>query len=213
MKEIKIMDNIFLYTNNDIDLRISNTLSSKMMKVMIFFKIDNMKKKVMIRIWDDKNEFKDAVCKLNGYDDLPFWAVGSARNEKNEDICYIDKLSLNETRKIDYHKDTTLTDFINSIVHEFVHICHTIFCNYKYPDKYWITEGIATYLADQYPNCTCNVSKEELFGDKEVPYENYRFLYNYIFENYSYEDILELLKANDLVMEKIHDNFNFSKSI
>ena len=47
-----------------------------------------MKKKVMIRIWDDKNEFKDAVCKLNGYDDLPFWAVGSARNEKNEDMLY-----------------------------------------------------------------------------------------------------------------------------
>ena len=214
MKEIKIMDNIYLYTNNVINSKVIDDIKLKMMKeVMNFFKIDNMKKKVMIRIWDDKNEFKDAVCKLNGYDDLPFWAVGSARNEKNEDICYIDKLSLNETRKIDYHKDTTLTDFINSIVHEFVHICHTIFCNYKYPDKYWITEGIATYLSGQYPACSCNVSKEELFGDKEVPYENYRFLYNYIFENYSYEDILELLKANDLVMEKIHDNFNFSKSI
>ena len=213
MKEIKIMDNIFIYTINDIDSKLINDIKLKMMKVMNFFKISNMSKKFIIRIWNDKNEFKDAVCKLNGYDDLPFWTVRSVRNEKNEDICYIDKLSLSETRKINYHKNTTLTNFINSIVHEFVHICHTLFCNYNYPDKYWVIEGIVTYLSDQYPDCTCNVSKEELFGDKEVPYENYRFLYNYIFENYSYEDILELLKANDLVMEKICDDFDFNWSI
>ena len=88
MKEIKIIDNIYLYTNNVIDSKVIDDIKLKMMKVMNFFKIDNMKKKVMIRIWDDKNEFKDAVCKLNGYDDLPFWAVGSARNEKNEDMLY-----------------------------------------------------------------------------------------------------------------------------
>lgn len=213
MKEIKIVENVILYTNDDIDTKIIDIIRFKMLNVMKFFQIDNMSKKVIIRIWNDREEFKNVVCKLEGYDDLPLWAVGNARNEKNEDICYIDKLSLAETKKIEYHKDATLTDFINSIVHEFVHICHTIFCSYNYPDKIWITEGIATYLSDQYPNCDLNVSKEELFGKKVVTYENYRFLYNYIFENYSYEEILSLLKSDETVISKIYDEFSNSKSI
>ena len=202
---VKIIDNVTLYCNDNIDESIIKQLRFEMLKVMDFFKLKEINKKVNIRIWDNITDFREECEKLSGYE-LPFWAVGMARNEKDEEYSYIDKLSLVEQKKIDYHKDATLDDFIKSIVHEFVHVCHTQFCDYNYPEEPWVSEGIATYLANQYPNSEYTVSINEVFGYDEVPYQNYRCLYNYIFENYSYDDIMKLLNSDLKIIDDIRDN-------
>ena len=201
----KIIDNVILYSNEEVDKNIIKRLKFEMLKVMDFFKLSEINKKVDIRIWDNITDFRKECEKLSGYE-LPFWAVGMARNEKDEEYNYIDKLSLEEQKKIDYHKNATLDDFIKSIVHEFVHVCHTQFCDYDYPEEPWVSEGIATYLANQYPNSEYTVSINEVFGYDEVPYQNYRCLYNYIFENYSYDDIMNLLNSDLKIIDDIRDN-------
>lgn len=201
----KIIDNVILYSNEEVDKNIIKRLRFEMLKVMEFFKLSEINKKVDIRIWDNITDFRKECEKLSGYE-LPFWAVGMARNEKDEEYSYIDKLSLEEQKKIDYHKNASLDDFIKSIVHEFVHVCHTQFCDYDYPEEPWVSEGIATYLANQYPNSEYTVSINEVFGYDEVPYQNYRCLYNYIFENYSYDDIMKLLNSDLKIIDDIRDN-------
>lgn len=191
----KIIDNVTLYSNEKIDKNVIKKLRFEMLKVMEFFKLKELNKKVNIRIWDNSADFREECEKLSGYE-LPFWAVGMARNEKDEEYSYIDKLSLEEQKKIDYHKNATLDDFIKSIVHEFVHVCHTQFCNYDYPEEPWVSEGIATYLSNQYPDSDYTVSIDKVFGYDEVPYQNYRCLYNQIFQSYSYDDILKLLNSD-----------------
>ena len=66
--------------------------------------------------------------------------------------------------------------------------------------------GIATYLANQYPNSEYTVSIDDVFGYDEVPYQNYRCLYNYIFENYSYDDIMKLLNSDLEMIKSIKAN-------
>ena len=70
-------------------------------------------------------------------------------------------------------------------------------------DNYKITNIVCS---DYNPNIdstiTVTVSVNDVFGYDEVPYQNYRCIYNYIFENYSYEDIMKLLNSD---LEMIND--------
>lgn len=161
--------------------------------VMSFFNIKKLDKKVVIRIWDNFDMFKIELKNITG-DEIPFWTTGSAKNDKNDMNSRIDYLSLKEIIKIDYHKDETIDDLKKGILHEFVHICHSQSCNYHYPKEYFLTEGVATYLAHQYDNCNLSVPIKTILDDIEyVEYKNYRFLFNKLLEIYSHEDILNIL--------------------
>ena len=180
-----------------------NFIKNQILSIMNFFDIKEINKPTYIKIFNDRNQFKKEIFSISKLDELPDWSVGMAINERKYDKNYILELSLEEQKKIKYHKDKTMDDFIKTIVHEFVHICHTEYTNYNYPEDTWISEGIATYLSNQYSDANYTKEFEEIFSENVVPYENYRKVFNYIFENYSKEDILKLLNNDNYIKEKI----------
>ena len=161
--------------------------------IMNFFCITKMDKMVIIKLWDNSELFRDELKKITGQD-VPFWATGSSKNDKNDKYSRIDYLSLNEVKEIEYHKNETIDDLKKGILHEFVHICHSQSCNYDYPKEYFLNEGVATYLAHQYDNCILSVPIETVLDDTEyVEYENYRYVFNILLQVYNHQEILEIL--------------------
>ena len=178
-------------------------IKTQMIYVMNFFDIKEISKPTFIEIFNNKDEFRKKAFSLSKTKELPDWAVGISINGKNYDANYILELSLVEQKKIDYHKDKTIEDFMKTIIHEFVHLCHTQYTNYIYPEDVWISEGIATYLSNQYEDATYNKKLKNIFGEDIVPYKNYRVIFNYIFDNYSKEDIMKLLNNNQEIKKEI----------
>lgn len=175
-------------------------------KILNFFDLENLDKKVYIKLWDNSGNFRDKLKELTGFD-MPIWTTGMAKNDIDDVYSRVDYLSLCEVKKIDYHKDDDINDLKKGIVHELVHICHTEFCNYNYPDNNFITEGVATYLADQYESTKQTEPISKIISDEVVPYNNYRFLFDRIIQVCNQKEIKELLKGD---YDKIQD-FNIIK--
>ena len=131
---------------------------------------------------------------------------------KEYDTNYILELSLEEQRKIQYHKNKTLEEFIKTIIHEFVHTCHSQHKNNTELDT-WINEGIATYLSNQCENEKYTNKYEDIFSENVVPYQNYRKVFEYVFENYSKEDILKLLANDKNIKEEIISSITENKKV
>ena len=171
---------------------------SNYLKVMKFFNLQKLEKPLIIKIYNNYEKFKKQCAIDNNIStsDIPFYAIGYAKDEKEDSISYINELSLSETKKIDYFKDKTLDSFNRGLIHEFVHICHFQMCDYNFNGEEWISEGIATYLANQYENQKFTASLEEIKNHKTVEYHNYRALFDIIIDNYSHEEVIDILKGN-----------------
>ncbi len=168
------------------------------LNIMDFFGIKNLKKPLIIRINDNYDDFKKQ-CAINNniqIDEVPFYAIGYAKDDKEDSISYINHLSLKEVKKIDYFKDKTEDDFNKGIMHEFVHICHFQMCNYDFKGEEWISEGIATYLSKQYENATFTASITDIKNHKTIEYHNYRALFDILMNTYSHDEIINILKGN-----------------
>ena len=177
-------------------------IKEQMLNILDFFDIEEIKKPTFIKIFNNIEEFRSEALKLSKFDSLPEWSVGISVNMKEYDSNYILELSLEEQRKIEYHKNKTLEGFIKTIIHEFVHTCHLQYNNNTELDV-WINEGIATYLSNQCENLEYTKEFEEIFSENVVPYQNYRKVFDYVFENYSKQDILKLLKNDKEIKENI----------
>ena len=177
-------------------------IKKQFISIMNFFNIKKLNKPTIIKIFDNIEKFRSEALKLSKFDSLPHWAIGMSVNMKEYDVNYILELSFEEQKKIDYHKDKTLEEFIKTIIHKFVHTCHSQYKNNVELDA-WINEGIATYLSNQCENLEYSREFEEIFSEDVVPYQNYRNVFNYVFENYSKEDILKLLNNENYIKEKI----------
>ncbi len=216
MLNYKIDDDIEIYYN-ECDREYMNEIIAYFelyyKDVMNFFNINKMDKKVIIKLWDDSDIFRKDLKEITG-NDMPFWATGSSKNNRNDEYSRIDYLSLKEIKKIDYHKNETIDDLKKGILHEFVHTCHSQSCNYNYPKEYFLTEGVATYLAHQYDDCELNVSIETILDDVDyVEYENYRFLFNKLVALYNHDDLLDILNNKAKLDYEIVINYinGFSK--
>lgn len=163
-------------------------------KVLNFFDLSKLDKKLRIKLWNNAEDFRNKLEELTGYE-IPHWSTGMAKNDKEDSCSRIDHLSLCEINKIEYHKYDTINELKKGIVHEFVHICHTQFCNYNYPTQAFITEGVATYLANQYENAQQTVPLSKITSDEFVEYSNYRFLFNKILKEYNNDELKELLSG------------------
>lgn len=169
--------------------------------ILSFFGLESLDKKVYIKLWDNKDNFRDNLKKLTGFD-MPIWAIGMAKNDATDSYSRIDYLSLREIKNIDFHKNKDINDLKKGIVHELVHICHTEFCNYNYPDDNFVTEGVATYLANQYEGAKQTEDIKKIMSDIVVPYNDYRFLFDKMMEVCNQKEIQEILKGNN---EKLND--------
>lgn len=164
--------------------------------IMNFLDIKKFNKLIVIKFWNKKEEFINEIKKITG-EDIPFWVIASTKNNKSDLVSRIDLLSLKEIKKIEYHKNETIENLKKTILHEFVHICHDVFCNYSPPKEIWIKEGLATYFANQYENAKLNATIKQIKNNEYVDYNNYRYLFNLLFDKLNQKEILELLKGNN----------------
>ena len=121
--------------------KIQNFLKENERNIFDFFNIEN---NIIINIEIlSKNQFhaeykkrfkSDASNHVTGYID--------------DSMCKIIMLAF-EDFKYTIHKDNTEEDYLKIILHELVHIIHSIYCNRNYPEE-WLWEGIACYLSNQY---------------------------------------------------------------
>ena len=181
------------YSDKDLDYidYLVNELESKSKEIVKFFEVDNVNTKIKLysKLEDFRNEYKNMFKR-----EPKEWVCGFAFDNK------VLTLSLDELRKTYNHENNTKEDLLKLILHEFTHSVH-----YKRMDGkpvLWFTEGLATYLSNQYPNTNkIEVSLEEIVNGS-CSYTNYRVLVKYIIENYDKEYINKLIDNREFLLEE-----------
>ena len=118
-------------------------------KIMNFFNLKNLDKKVQIKIWNNVTEYEKYINSemkriFNVENTMEDWEVGRAITTKTESQIHI--LSYQERIKRKGHQYDKIDDLIKVVQHEFVHTCHEQFKNYK-NTLTWFNEALATILS------------------------------------------------------------------
>ena len=129
-----------IYCDDDYVFKI---LNNNVKKILDFFKIkpnQNITVKVL-NIKDFQKEFEE-------YLNYPINSnVTGFIEDDRKTIVYLDYSQWKYTS----HKKEKIEEYDKVIVHELVHMIHSIFCNYNYPDDD-LFEGVAYFLATQTNN-------------------------------------------------------------
>ena len=91
----------------------------------------------------DYNSFKKEFQDYLKYS-IKSYTTGFIKDDKNMIVV----LDYSDYKYTD-HKNETYDLYIKTIIHEFVHVMHSIACKHNYPDKE-LWKGIAVYLSNQY---------------------------------------------------------------
>jgi hypothetical protein len=201
---------------NDCDLEYIDLVTEHLIKnekeIMNFFNIEKLNRKVQIKYWDDLEDYRIYVHHKvfkSEYQTSP-WDIGRAINNENESIICM--LSYKERLKIAGHEKSTIYDMQEVLLHEFVHLCHLQFREYK-PSVRWFSEGLATVLAKntQFDKDTVDCTLEALLNFR-VKYYNYYGMVKYLFENYDHEYILKLAKDKEFLLGETEKIYSESKN-
>ncbi|MBO4245383.1 MAG: hypothetical protein J5892_01430 [Bacilli bacterium] len=165
-------------SNNEKVQNSVNNCTEKIEEILDFFNIDNVNVTIKVLSYDAfKKEFKDYL----NYDSNDCTA-GFIEDDKNM-IVVLDY----DDYKYTNHHSKTYDDFIKTVIHEFVHVVHSIACKHRYPsDELW--EGIAVYLSNQY-------DFEAKIGSGSY-YEYGLNIYNYLKEH-DKESLLSILNVDN----------------
>ena len=152
--------------------------NEKIIEILDFFNIDDVSIKIEVLNYNSfKKEFKNYLKY-----DINSYTTGFIEDNKNKIVV----LKYSDYKYTD-HKNKTYDDFIKTVIHEFVHVIHSIACKHNYP-KTELWEGIAVYLSNQY-------DFENKIGSGS--YYNYGLkIYNYL-KNNSKESLLNILNVNN----------------
>lgn len=173
-------------------------------KIMDFFNLNALDRKVQIKIWNDVKEYEKYIKSeikriLDISIEIQEWEAGRTIATKNESQIHF--LSYKERLKRKGHSEDTLDSIMKVIIHEFVHICHSQYKQYQ-STLTWFNEALATVLAGQYRDkkLMLDCTLEELLNRK-VNYIRYYTLGKYMFETYKKDDILKLASNNALLKQ------------
>lgn len=194
------------YTDNDIAYidRMLEDIDAEAERILSFFNINNYNEKFHLILIPTKKEFSNTIRELIHFEDDQY-GIGFVKDRIMYCLSYLDYKST-------YYKDYNYDDFIKTIIHEFIHACHSYVK--KGMSIRCINEGLACYLSNQYDNnkeLTFDASLEDLINDKMVNYDNYYLLMKYIFENYEREYIDKIIYDKIFAREeivKIYNRFN-----
>lgn len=154
-----------------------NNTKDKIKEIIYFFNVNNINVNIKILNY---NEFKSEFHSYLGYE-INANITGFIEDDKNTIII----LSYNDF-KFTNHYGESYGEYVKIVIHEFVHIIHSIACKRNYPSEdLW--EGIAVYLSEQY-----NFENENGFG---LYYDYGKRIYDYLKMN-SKEDLLKKLLCN-----------------
>ena len=181
-----------------------DAIEARSSSVVSFLGIENMPA-IKVIIKNNLEEFREDNAKAFGYsvEKLPDWACGFATNNLIEVLTY--PLYI-QTKG---HKDATIDNIINTIIHEFVHSCHD---QINENNLTWVAEGFATNLSGQYDNNDSTFMLDASLEDiknKTVNYSNYYLMFKYLLDNYKKDYILKVLSDCDYqktITDTVYEN-------
>ncbi len=168
---------------------ISSILLENMKRIMGFFRLEKLEKKISIVIYSEIGEYIPHVekCGQTYYE----WMIADTFDGR------IHILSLEACRQSSSHARLSREEYARLIVHEFVHICQ----QQVEPNCYgciWFWEALATNLAGQaMDSVEIHCSREELmFHYQELPaaYSVSYQLGKYMLEHLPYEQIYNYIR-------------------
>ncbi len=186
---------ILEFSDNDKALaeRVANVLDTKYREIMKWFELESLPKKTLIKIYDDREEYKKHL--------IP-WLEKNGECWKDwmkADTCdgNINMLNIEKCREVKEHSNISMDKFLKTPIHEFVHICHNSIIKEDCID--WFMEGLATQLAKQDYNPVSNIpytAKQilEEFIELKHSYQIAYALMGYMLEHNSHEQMLEYVK-------------------
>ena len=192
------------YTESDVEYidDLINYFKNHYKAIMDFFNLKEFSKKIKIKFWDSKEEYRDyfnKIYKEKGYNrTVSEWEVARSFTEEFPKIFL---MSHKESVKCIGHEKDTLDSLFKVLVHEFVHACQFEY-NHHIESLTWLLEALATNLSHQYEEypLILNVPLEKIIKG-QASYINYRTMGKYLLENYPKEYILELAKNKELLLK------------
>ena len=171
--------------------KILSYINQKLPKLLDFFHISYLDHTLEIFVYEDLLTFKNNYQKQTNkeYKD---WICGF--QGKNE----IHLLDYQNYLLTEGHQNQTKEDYLKLIIHEIIHDLHLQYNRYhgNEPRTFlYLTEGIASFLSEQYPNPKFNnrIPVEAFLNNEVVNYENYAYIIKYLIENYEHEYLLKLI--------------------
>lgn len=147
---------------------------------------------------------------MNTFNFYSGYSVGTAYNG------VVHTTTLSQCRRADGHQYMSESDYMKIILHEYVHTCHSSVNNDLYKLN-WFAEGLAQKLSGQpvYDvKITCTL--EELTGNFQSLENGYAIslkIVNYMFDNYSYAQIMDFIKNPDKLRAETEKILNGAKGV
>ena len=172
---------------------ITKNLESISKPILNFFEIKKLSKKLNIIIYHDLQDFINFRTKNGKYPQrYKSWNVASA------EMGNVHILSLELYKQADNHHNCDFNDYLKTITHEFVHVCHEEILLNKNIMPALIMEGIATQLAKQpyyinHIDCTAEELTKNFYQIKNC-YRYAHTIMGYMLKNKSHNEILKILR-------------------
>ena len=186
---------ILEFSENDKALaeQVANVLDTKYREIMKWFELESLPKKTVIKIYDDREEYKKHIIpwlEKNG-ERWQDWMKADTYDGN------INMLHIEKCREVDDHSDMDMQDFLTTPIHEFVHICHRAVLEDDFDT--WFMEGLATQLAkqDYYPVSNIPYTAEQILGEFDELNHSYQIAYalmGYMLEHNLHVQMLEYAK-------------------
>ena len=175
-------------------------INRKLPKLLDFFHISYLDHTLEIFIYDDLSKFKNNYQKKTNKD-YKNWICGF--QGKNE----IHLLDYENYLLTDGHQNQTKEDYLKLVMHEIIHYLNLQYNRYhgNEPRSFlYLTEGIASYLSEQYPNPSFNnhIPVEAFLNNEVVNYENYAYIIKFLIENYDHEYLLKLISNENFARKE-----------
>lgn len=172
-------------------------------RILNFFELKNLKKKKKIKIWISRKAYQ---THLEKYVPKYYEWMNADTFDGN-----INLLSIEEYRKTREHSDITLEEFLENIIHEFVHSCQQEI-NPDSKNVEWFWETLATNLGNPFDyTIDLKFNEDQLINDFNSVPNNYEIAFTigkYLLENYSHEDIMRYVRNPEILRKDARNIFN-----
>lgn len=193
-------DVIIKYSNKDTKYlaEIVEVINAKKEELFNFFKINKLKGKVNVVIWESVESYKNNILPYLEKSNKEYeeWMIGDTY-DGNINMMTIDAVKTTKNRE-----DYNLEEFLNVVCHELVHICHK---ESKIKEiKGWLWETLATNLGEtggSYNIVEIDCELDELVNNFNKVRNNYPIACTfgkYLFNRFSADEVYNLfVDVND----------------
>lgn len=190
---------IIYYDVNDKNIKyLINALETKANKIMKFFGLENLSKKMIVKIYYSVDDYKSHLvpCLEENGKTYYEWMIADTYDDN------INMLELSLCQGLDSHQYDMIEDYMGYILHEFVHICHHELLGENNSHGHtWFSEALATNVSGQdysgnIINCTYNELKDD-FNSASNNYPTAYLMGKFMLDHYGRDFVLNLIKIGN----------------